>query len=161
MRKLVHTLSLLLVVTPVLLVAQQPQLLILGTAHLNNPGKDMNNLHVDDVLAPKRQAEIAAIVDHLALLKPTRVALECAPADQAKWDKRYADYRTGTYALTRDERDQIGLRLAAAMKLPGIECVDYSDGSPGPDAAYDFVAYAKAHGQSAHSTALWLPPLNR
>ncbi len=135
----------LLVALPAL--AQEPQLLILGTAHLNNPGHDMANMQVDDVLTPKRQAEIIDIVDHLARFKPNRVALECDPKQQPDFDMRYADYRAGKYTLTRNEREQIGFRLAAKMNLPRVDCVDFQDGPPGPDDAYDFPKYAAAHGQ--------------
>jgi hypothetical protein len=68
--------------------AQQPQLLIQGTAHLNNPGRDMANIVVDDVLTPKRQAEIITLVSHLEGFKPTHVALECAPEKQQMYDQR-------------------------------------------------------------------------
>ena len=129
------------------LAAQKPQLLILGTAHLNNPGRDMNNMQVDDVTQPARQREIATLVDALARFKPTRVTIECNPKKQADWDKRYAEYRAGQYTLTRDERDQIGIRLAAKMNLPRVDCVDYQGESTGQDESENFPAYAAAHGQ--------------
>ena len=132
------------------LSAQQlPQLLVVGSAHLGNPGQDMNNIHVDDVLAPQRQREVQTLVDHLARFKPTRVAIECSPTRQAAFDTRYKGYRDGTYQLTADERDQIGLRLAAQLNLPRVDCVDYTAGAPGPKDAYDFPAFAAAHGQSS------------
>ena len=39
---------------------ERPALMILGTAHFANPGRDVINRQVDDVLAPKRQAELQA-----------------------------------------------------------------------------------------------------
>ena len=125
--------------------AQRPQLLIQGTAHLNNPGRDMANIVVDDVLTPKRQAEIMTLVSHLERFKPTQVALECAPEKQQMYDQRYQDYRAGRYTLNRDEREQIGMRLAAKLNLPRVDCVDYENGPPGPEDAYDFVAFAQTH----------------
>lgn len=107
----------------------------------------MNNIHVDDVLAPQRQREIQDMVDHLARFQPTRVAIECSPTQQARFDARYQEYRAGTYQLTADERDQIGLRLAAQLNLPRVDCVDYTGGAPGPKESYDFPAFAAAHGQ--------------
>lgn len=125
--------------------AQQPQLLILGTAHLNNPGRDMVNIVVDDVLTPKREAEIIMLVSHLERFKPTHVALECAPEKQQMYDERYTEYRAGRYKLSRDEREQIGMRLAAKLNLPRVDCVDYENGPPGTEDAYDFVAFAQTH----------------
>jgi hypothetical protein len=128
--------------------AQQPQLLILGTAHLNNPGHDMFNVAVDDVLTPKRQAEIVALVDQLATFQPTHVALECAPEKQQVYDQLYADYRAGQHTLSRDEREQIGMRLAAKLNLPRVDCVDYVSGPPGPADAYDFMAFVQTHEET-------------
>ena len=37
----------------------RPEILVLGTFHMANPGHDIHSTQVDDVLAPKRQQEIA------------------------------------------------------------------------------------------------------
>ena len=37
--------------------------MIVGVFHMSNPGHDMHNMQVDDVLAPKRQGEIAAVTE--------------------------------------------------------------------------------------------------
>jgi len=41
--------------------APRPEVLVLGTYHMANPGHDLFNTKADDVLAPKRQAEIAEL----------------------------------------------------------------------------------------------------
>lgn len=140
-----HALFTFLFVVSSCSLAQQPVLLILGTPHLNNPQRDMYDTNVDDVLNPKRQAEIVDLVNHLASFRPTRVALECAPEQQKEFDQRYADYRMGRYVLTNNERDQVGLRLAAKLDLSRVDCVDYQSGPPGPEANYDFVTFGRAH----------------
>jgi hypothetical protein len=126
---------------------QKPSLVVIGLSHLDNPGRDAINVKVDDVLSPKRQAEIVALVDRLAAYKPTRVAVEYPHAKQATLDERYRAYRAGTYTLTRDETDQIGLRLAAKLGLERIDAADWNEEPPGKDADYDFEAWASAHGQ--------------
>ena len=40
----------------------RPDLLILGTPHFDNPGRDIVNQKIEDVLTPERQREIEAIV---------------------------------------------------------------------------------------------------
>jgi hypothetical protein len=132
----------------------RPQLMVLGSGHFDNPGRDMHNVKVDDVLTPERQRQIQQAVDALARFKPTRVAIEAPPSAQAKWSARYAAYRASKYTLTRDEREQIGLRLAAQMNLADVDAVDYTDGPPGPEASYDFPAYAAAHGRQAEMDGL-------
>lgn len=146
--KTMFAIALALLAAPV--AAQEaPALLILGAPHFGNPGRDMANTRVADVTTPERQREIEAVVEALAAFRPTRVAVEWPRARQAQLDERYAAYRAGTYTLSADERDQIGLRLAARLGLERVDAVDWNDNPPGADADYDFVAYANAHGRGA------------
>ncbi|SEK98782.1 hypothetical protein SAMN05216382_1249 [Sphingomonas palmae] len=131
----------------------RPALLIVGSPHFGNPGQDIGNTRVENVLTPDRQREIEAVVDRLARFHPNHVAVEWDTADQAKLDKRYADYRAGRYKLTADESDQLGLRLAAKLNLPRVDAVDFQGEKPGKDADYDFVAWMKAHGRSTEWAA--------
>lgn len=131
----------------------RPPLLILGSAHLDNPGHDLVNTTVENVLTPKRQAEIVDMVDRLAAFRPTHVAVEWAASKQAKLDERYAAYLAGTYELTADERDQIGLRLAKKLGLKRVDAIDWNEDAPGKDEDYDYIAWAKAHGRQAQYDA--------
>jgi len=131
----------------------RPALLVVGSPHFGNPGQDIGNTRVENVLTPDRQREIEAVVDRLARFHPNHVAVEWDTADQAKLDKRYADYRAGRYKLTTDESDQLGLRLAAKLNLPRVDAVDFQGEKPGKDADYDFVAWMKTHGRSAEWAA--------
>lgn len=132
----------------------KPALLVLGVPHFGNPGLDMSNVRVEDVLAPARQREIAVLVDRLARFHPTHVAVEWPVSGQARLDKRYADYRAGRYELSRDEVDQIGLRLAARAGLARVDAVDWNEEPPGTDKDYDFEAWAKAHGRDGELKAM-------
>jgi hypothetical protein len=101
------------------------QVMILGTYHMDNPGLDYANARSDDVLAPHRQAEIAAVAQALAEFRPTRIAIEAEPRRDSAWNARYQAYRRGEHALTRDERDQLGLRLASMLNHDRVYPVDY------------------------------------
>lgn len=125
---------------------ERPAMLIVGTPHFGNPGADILNQKIEDVLAPRRQQEIEALVERLAAFRPTRVAVEWGIGGQDRLDKRYADYRAGRYALSRNEIDQIGLRLAARLGLDRVDAVDWSENPPGEEKDYDFFAYMEAHG---------------
>ena len=129
--------------------AVKPMVMIVGMPHLANPARDIANTKVEDVMTPRRQQEIAALVDRLAAFRPTHVAVEWETGDQAKLDQRYADYRAGRVKLGRDETDQIGLRLAAKLGLPRVDAVDWNQEPPGKDEDYDFAAWMKAHGRGA------------
>jgi hypothetical protein len=120
------------------LAAEPVQVMIVGMFHMNNPGRDMHNVHADDVLAPARQAEIARIDQALLPFAPTLVAVEW-PSDIA--NQRYGEYLKGTLKPSRDESVQLGFRLARSAGLTHVEGID-ADG----DFPYEAVdAYAKAH----------------
>ena len=136
---------------------QRPTLLVLGTAHFDNPGRDVVNTKVDDVLAPARQAEINAVVEQLAAYRPTHIAVEWPIKKQAALDARYRDYRDGKYQLGRGEEEQLALKLAARLHLARVYAVDWNEEPPGTDADYDWVAYGQAHGQKTQVAALLDP----
>jgi len=122
--------------------ARRAEVLVLGVYHMANPGHDIFNTHADDVLAPKRQQEIAELAAVLAKFKPTKVAVE--NDSQTKLNERYAKYLAGQYVLTANEIDQIGLRLAKDLGHTAIYAVDADGDFPYPRV----VNFAKAKGQS-------------
>jgi hypothetical protein len=123
--------------------AQRAEVLVLGVYHMANPGRDIFNMQADDALAPKRQQEIAELAAVLAKFKPTKIALEHDA--QEKLNARYAKYLAGTYALTANETDQIGLRLAKELGHTTIYAVDTDGDFP----FQRVINFAKATGQSA------------
>src|SRR5438132_3461620 len=125
------------------------EVLVLGVYHMANPGHDIFNMQADDVLAPKRQAEIAQLMEALKKFQPTKIAVE-ADFGSDRIAKRYADYTAGKYELTRNEIDQIGLRLAKELGHKTVYPVD-------ADGEFPFqhvVNYAKASGRSKELDAV-------
>ena len=127
--------------------SQRPALLVVGTAHFGNPGRDLLNPAVDDVLSPSRQAQIASVVQQLVAFRPTRVVLEWPATQQNQLDRTYADYVAGKAQLGRTEKEQLGLRLAKLAGLDHVEAVDWNGLPPGPQDQYEWDAYGNAHGQ--------------
>ena len=130
----------LIATLPTSAVAQEPvAVMIVGDFHTSNPGRDLHNVQSDDMLAPSRQAEIAAAVAGLARFRPTEVDVE--------WDadtvaQRYGAYLKGTLPPSHNEVVQLGFRLAQASGA-SVHGVDVDGDFP-----YDAVqAYAKAHGE--------------
>jgi hypothetical protein len=105
--------------------APRAQVMVLGTYHMDNPGLDYANAVSDDVLTPRRQAEIAAVAQALAEFRPTRIAIEAEPGRDSVWNARYHAYRRGEHTLTRDEREQLGFRLAGMLGHDRVYPVDY------------------------------------
>ncbi|MEJ2343330.1 MAG: DUF5694 domain-containing protein [Gemmatimonadales bacterium] len=99
------------------------RVLLLGSYHMSNPGADAFNLEADDVLAPKRQEEIRAVVDRLAEFRPTKVAVE-APWEDSATFARWDAYRAGERELGRSEKEQIGFRLAHQLGHETVYPID-------------------------------------
>jgi hypothetical protein len=103
--------------------------LLVGSYHMSNPGADQFNLEADDVLVPKRQEEILAVVEGLAAFGPTVVAIESPWGDTVS-ASRYAAFLRGEHELSRQEEEQIGFRLAADAGLETVYGVDVRIGLP-------------------------------
>ena len=67
----------------------KPVVLLIGAFHMANPGRDVFNMQVDEVLAPQRQREIRECVEHLKGFRPTKVALEVTTDQDAALNEEY------------------------------------------------------------------------
>lgn len=121
----------------------KPEILIVGTYHMANPGRDVFNTQADDVLAPKRQAEIAELLAVLKRFRPTKIAVESTVYDDTR-KKQYADYLAGKRELTRNEIEQVGFRLAKELGHADIYPVDLDGEFPWQR----LVNFAKATGRA-------------
>lgn len=122
-------------------VAAEPaKVMIVGTYHFDNPGRDIHNMQATDVLEPQRQTEIEAVIEALERFEPTVVAVESSPA---RTDERYAAYRKGELKRDRNEIVQLGYRLAARRSLARVHGIDADGEFP-----FDRVeAWAQANGR--------------
>jgi len=107
---------------------RKPTIMVLGTHHFTGGGFDYVNPEVDDYLAPKRQQEILEVVERLARFKPSKIALEVHPDDEAAFNEIYRSYLDGSHELKVSERQQIGMRLAARLGHERIYAVDFRNG---------------------------------
>ena len=129
--------------------AARAEVLVLGVYHMSNPGHDIFNTEADDVLAPKRQAEIAQLIEVLKRFHPTKIAIEADVGSQ-RVGREYSDYLAGKYTLSRDEIDQIGYRLARELGHKTVCPVDADGEFP----YQRLVNYAKASGRSKELDAV-------
>jgi len=124
--------------------AGKPQIMVLGTYHMANPGHDMYNMKADDVRSPKRQQELAQLADALAKYEPTKIAIEADP-DSKKVPAAFQDYLADKHELSQNEIEQVGFRLAKRMGHKQVYPVDVDGDFP-----FQRVAnYAKAKDRSA------------
>ena len=125
------------------------EVLVLGVYHMANPGRDIFNTQADDVLAPRRQAEMGQVTEVLKKFGPTKIAVERQFAD-TRILKDYGDYVAGKHELTRNEIEQIGFRLAKELGHKAVYPVDADGEFP----YQHLVNYAKASGRSNDLNAL-------
>jgi len=98
--------------------------LLIGTFHLANPGRDLANVDVDDVLADRRQRELEMVATTLSRFAPTKVAVE-HHADRARdLNAAFAAWREGRRELGRSEVEQLGFRVAARGGHGAVFAVD-------------------------------------
>ena len=116
------------------------EVMVVGTYHMSNPNRDMHDVQSDNVLAPKRQAEIIRIVDGLARFRPTVVDVEW-PRDLT--EKRYHAYLTDKLPPSHNEVVQLGFRLAKRVRLARVYGIDVDGDFPYAPVE----AYAKVHGE--------------
>jgi hypothetical protein len=119
----------------------RPEILVLGTYHMAKPGHDVHNMQADDVLSPRRQREIAQLIEVLKKFRPTKIAIE-ADVGSKRVSQEYSDYLAGKYTLSRNEIDQIGYRLAKELGHRAVYPVDEGGDFPW----MRLVNYAKANG---------------
>ena len=127
----------------------RPEILVVGTYHMSNPGHDIANMQADDVLSPKRQQEIAQLIEALKKFHPTKIAIE-APVGSQRVAQEYSDYLAGKYTLSRNETNQIGYRLAKELGHRSVYPVDVDGDFPW----LRVVNYAKANTLTAKVDAM-------
>lgn len=121
-------------------LSARPEILVLGTYHMSSPGRDLHNMQAGNVLSPKRQQDIAQLIELLKRFQPTKIALE-AEFGSHRVDREYSDYLAGKYTLSPNEIDQIGYRLAKELGHRAVYAVDVDGDFP----YYRVLNYAKAN----------------
>lgn len=107
--------------------AGQPEVLVLGVWHMSNvTGEDQ------DILSPQRQAELSEALSALERFRPTKIALEQVFYRSDNLADTYTDFLEGVHELTRNERQQIGFRLAKRLGHETVYAIDADGDFPLP-----------------------------
>lgn len=100
------------------------EIMVLGAYHMGNPGLDLNNVKVDSVLTPVKQAEIADVVNRLARFKPTKIAVESVADRPGFVASAYEAFSAAQLLKEPNEIHQIGFRLANQLGHKQVYGVD-------------------------------------
>ncbi len=118
------------------------RVMLLGVAHLDSKNDVHNNVFEDSPLSPKRQRQIANIIQRLSRFRPTKVLVE-APMDDPKLAEQYRQFLAGQFSLSANEIYQFGFKLAARAKNSAIYPVD----THGPALIEEDSATEKRHSE--------------
>lgn len=106
-------------------LAEPVKVMIVGSYHFDNPGRDLNNARIAPVTTPEKQAELEAMSNRLMAFAPTAVAVERIPRDQQTLlDHVYPSFSLDNLQIQSDERFQIGYRLAAKIDNGRVYAID-------------------------------------
>lgn len=133
--------------------------MVLGAYHFGNPGLDTNNMQVDSVLTPERQADLARVAKALAAFRPTHVMVEMQSDAPGFAVAEYGRFDDAMLAKDANEIVQIGYRTARVAGLKAVNGIDEQPKDGEPDYyPYDKVQETAAKfGQTAGLQALNAP----
>jgi hypothetical protein len=107
---------------------EKTKVLLLGTYHFGATS-DKNKVS-DDVLNPKKQAELNLLLKKLKAYNPEKIYVENQPNRQQHWDSIFVAYQDNKALKMKNEIFQIGIKLADILKLKsGVTCVDWQQDS--------------------------------
>lgn len=104
---------------------EKPKVLIVGTFHFDYPNLDAIKTVDDnkiDVLQEPKKSEVTELINYIKQFKPTKIAIEARPDWNAV--EKLNQYKKGEFRNERDERFQLGMRIANELKLDTIYSID-------------------------------------
>lgn len=123
--------------------ASEPaEVMLIGTFHFKDAGKDVVKVEDFDVFSEQSQEFLKSFTHRLAQFKPTHVLLEYNPENEALMNQRYADYLSGGYELGANEIYQLGFRIAKHAGLDNVHSFDHREVQWQAEALFE---YAKQH----------------
>lgn len=118
---------------------EKTKVLLLGTYHFGATS-DKNKVS-DDVLNPKKQAELNLLLKKLKAYNPEKIYVENQPNRQQHWDSIFRAYQDDKALKIKNEIFQIGIKLAENLKFKtGVTCVDWQQDS---ENSYNEKAYVE------------------
>lgn len=125
------------------------EVMVVGTWHFAGSDSDLVSFSTPDILEPNRQAELERVAAALAEFRPTKIMVErVAPAPDLI-DPVYAAFEPARLGTSRDERTQVGYRLAHRLGHARVYAIDEQpkDGEPDYFPFGKLVEYDRTHGR--------------
>jgi hypothetical protein len=110
---------------------EKAKVLVVGTFHFDYPNLDAHKTTDDnkiDVLREPKKSQVNELVAYIKKFKPTKIVIEAMPDWKA--GEKLIRYKKGEFRNERDERYQLGMRIATEMNLDtiyGIDAIPFDD----------------------------------
>ena len=104
---------------------REVQVMLLGVYHFAGSSTDAVQSPSEDVLTPRRQAELEDLAARLARWAPEQIAVEWPFSFADSTTARYRRYAAAGTSQSRNEVVQIGFRLARRLGHPTVHPIDH------------------------------------
>ncbi len=119
-------------------IPNQREVLLIGTFHYNNPGKDVAKTKSFDILSEQSQSELKKISKKIKEYNPTKIFVEWPYDEQVELDSLYNLYLNDNYFTNQDLSDfylkneifQLAFRTAKENGIKRVYGIDYSTSFP-------------------------------
>lgn len=105
--------------------SENPKVLVVGSFHFDYPNLDAvktDSIDQIDILSIQKQAELSELLEYLKLFKPNKIGVESY--GNPNFTQELKKFQNGEIKLSRDERHQIGVKLADELNLDTIYSLD-------------------------------------
>lgn len=109
------------------LAVEPARVMLFGTFHFKDAGKDVVKVEDVDIFSEKNQAYLEALTTRLAEFEPTEVLLEYDPENDATINERYRAYLADEFELPANEVYQLGFRIARKAGLERVRSFDHRE----------------------------------
>jgi hypothetical protein len=103
---------------------QKTKIVLVGTMHFEPSESDVYKNEAVNLQNAERQKQIQEVVAKFAAFKPDQVCVEWIVPKQLKLDSLYKAFLNGTYKLSDNEIDQLGMTTAKACQLKQVTAIN-------------------------------------
>jgi len=104
---------------------KKKQILLIGTFHYANPGRDIAQVKAFDIMSDKTQKELETMSDKIKKFGPDKIFVEWTYSKQAKLDQFYNKNTDSLFKSDKNEITQLALRTAKKLNHKKLYGIDY------------------------------------
>ncbi|MFB9079497.1 DUF5694 domain-containing protein [Flavobacterium procerum] len=109
---------------------KKKQILLIGTFHYENPGRDVAQVNTFNVMSEKSQKELEIMTDKIKKFGPDKIFVEWKYSKQEQLDKFYNKNTDSLLKKDANEITQLALRTAKKLNHKKLYGMDYRNNFP-------------------------------